>query len=69
MNNNIKQLRLAKKLSQKQLGKLLGVSNAHIHFLELGKHKPSRKLLSKMSNIDNLNIDMLSESKLDFLLK
>lgn len=57
INNNLKQIRLEKKLTQAQLAKLLGLSSqTRISEYENGKRKPSKRIL--------LLYQLLKENKL-----
>ena len=58
----IKTLRKNKNLSQKELGKLLGISDRAVSRWELGETKPTAKNLSLLSKIFGVSIN-------DFFMK
>jgi transcriptional regulator with XRE-family HTH domain len=55
----LRELRLNSKMSQVQLGKLLGVTGSQVGMLEQGKREPSIKTLIKLSDIFKVPIDLL----------
>ena len=58
---NMKKLRKAKKLTQKDLGKLVGISEAQISLIENGKRFPSFETLLKIAEaLDCESSDLLS---------
>lgn len=57
----LKQLRKEKKLTQKELADVLGVSRYMINQYENGKREPSRKTIAKMSEYFNCPIGLLIE--------
>lgn len=64
MRNNefgriLKELRLEKKLSQRELGEILGVVNQTISFWESGSREPDLDTLIKISNYFEISVDYL----------
>ena len=59
LDNKIKELRLKKGLSQKELAKKLSTSQAFISKLENPKYRPSLKMLSKVAAAIKSNIEEL----------
>lgn len=57
----IKELRLGRMLSQKELGELLNVTNTTISKWESGKKGISKKNLQKIADLFNINITELYE--------
>lgn len=51
MNNRVKELRLARELTQTELADALGVSRQTIHSIESGKYDPSLPLAFKISRL------------------
>lgn len=51
---DIKELRIAKGLTQEQLAKECGVQRTTITMIELGENKPSVELAKKLGNIFNV---------------
>ena len=47
----MRRLRIAKGLTQQQVGEAVGVSKVAIHDLETGKQKPSYDVLVKLENL------------------
>ena len=58
-NENLKQLRLEKKLTQKQLALEINVSEDCIYFWEKGRSEPSIIDLINLANIFDVSIDYL----------
>ena len=68
MNNlqigkKIKTLRKTKKITQKELGKLLGYSEAHISYIESGNRTISFKDLNKITKIFNIPHEHFADTK------
>ena len=68
MENNhigkkLKELRLEKNLSQRELGKMLGVCNQTISFWETGSREPDLDTLVKISNLFDVSSDFLLGKK------
>ncbi len=59
VGENIKRLRKERKLTQKKLGELSGVSEAMIRQYELGLRKPKIQTLNKIANGMNLDTNFL----------
>jgi len=47
---NLRKIRLEKKMTQKQLARLSGLSQSHISELELGKEGPTLKAVESIAN-------------------
>ncbi len=56
---NLKQLRMSKKLTQKQLAERLGVKRTTICMWETGNSSPSLEILKKIAQVLNCSIDEL----------
>lgn len=59
---NIKNYRKKNKLTQGELGKLLGVGTSAVSSWEIGKNKPLMDNIQKMSDIFNVNVSDLLEN-------
>lgn len=64
MNNNyigktIKELRLDEGISQRELGKRLGVSNQAVSFWECGQREPDLDMLLKIAKYFQVTTDFL----------
>lgn len=60
----LKELRKEHKLSMKELGKILGLSESTISLYEAGKREPDIKTLIKMADYFNVSVDVyLAEMK------
>ena len=59
VNNRIKELRLQKKLSQKELADKVGLSNQSISFYENGKREPKIEAWQKLAQFFNVPITYL----------
>ena len=57
--NKIKIARAKRQLTQKQLGKLVGVSDNQIHRWENGNTKPNLKSLMRLSEVLEIDIEEL----------
>ena len=67
MNNNafgkkLKELRLERKLSQRELGNILGVCNQTISFWETGSREPVLDTLVKLAVFFEVSVDFLLEN-------
>ena len=62
VGDKIKQVREAKAISQKQLGKKIGVSESFINEVEMGKKVINEKFLEKISKILGEEIEDTSVS-------
>lgn len=66
MNGEIlKDLRLSKKLTQQELGNIIGVSASTIRMMEKNERNGSLDVISKLSDYFNVSIDYL-EGKTEF---
>ena len=66
MENNafgkrLKELRIEKKLSQRELGDIFGVCNQTISFWETGSREPDLDMLVKIAKFFEVSIDFLLE--------
>ncbi|MDB2450893.1 helix-turn-helix transcriptional regulator [Gammaproteobacteria bacterium] len=57
MNNNLKNLRKIKNISQNELAEVLSVSRQTINSIENGKFDPSLTLAIKLTRYFNVSID------------
>ena len=55
----LKELRKEHKLSMKELGKILGLSESTISLYEAGKREPDIKTLIKMADYFDVSVDIL----------
>ncbi len=58
-------LRTQRKLSQRQLGHLLGVSGTHIGKLERSEKTPNVALLLKIADLFGVSLDQLARDDLE----
>lgn len=65
MDSNIQRLRKEKKLSQKQLADLIGVSQTAIYYWEKGERQPKIEQLQKLADVLNVDITSLAP-QIDF---
>lgn len=66
IGNTIRELRKEKKMSQSELGKLIGVSQTTVTAWETGRAEPSSTFVSKLADLFNVSTDYLlgrSDSK------
>lgn len=56
---NIKQIRLIKKISQRKLAELAGISNTYLSDIEVGRTNPSLKTLLKLAAALELDVKEL----------
>jgi transcriptional regulator with XRE-family HTH domain len=61
----LRKLRTHQKLTSRQLGKILQVSNAHIINIENGKNRPSIDLIEQISRYFNVPADVLIKDELE----
>lgn len=59
LGNKIKQLRLDKKLTQAELGKIIGISASTIGMYEQNRRDPDTTTLSKIAEFFNVSADYL----------
>ena len=59
IGERIKRLRLAKKMTQSDLGKRLGVSTSTVGMYERGQRSPDNEMLIKFSKVFSVSIDSL----------
>lgn len=55
----LRELRTEKKLSQKALGEILGISDRNIRFYETGKHRPDFEGLLILADYFQVSLDYL----------
>ena len=55
----LRELRKEKKVSQRELGELLGISDRNIRFYESGEHRPDFEGLLKLADYFNVSLDYL----------
>jgi len=55
----LRELRKEKKVSQRELGELLGISDRNIRFYESGEHRPDFDGLLKLADYFNVSLDYL----------
>jgi len=59
LNERLKELRKERKISQKALGELLGISDRNIRFYESGEHRPDFEGLLLLAEYFGVSIDYL----------
>lgn len=57
--NNMRMLRKEKKMTMKQLGKIVGVSESAISMYETGKHEPDILTLQRIADTLGVSVDRL----------
>ncbi len=62
----VKELRQEKNLTQKELAKLIGTTQASVSDWEVGKVEPSIEWLKRLSNFFNVSVDFIIGSEDDF---
>ena len=55
----LRQLRIEKNLTQKELASLIGVKNSVISFYEVGDRTPSPEVIKKLATVLNVSSDYL----------
>ncbi len=55
----LKELRLERRLSQKALGEVLGISDRNIRFYESGEHRPDFEGLLLLADYFHVSLDYL----------
>ena len=65
IGKKLRTLRQRERLTTRQLGEVLGVSNVHIVRIENGQRKPSIDLVERMSRFFNVTTDQLIKDELD----
>jgi putative transcriptional regulator len=61
MHNKVKEVRIAKEMTQQELADLLGVSRQTIFSIETGKYVPSTILALKIAKIFNKSVEKIFE--------
>ena len=59
INENLKELRKSKCLSQKEISKILGIAQTTYAGYETGKHKPDLEMLIKIADFYMISVDFL----------
>ena len=65
VGENIRRIRLERNLTQKQLGELLGTSEAYIRAYESGRRNPKPATLKKIADVLDVNSEVLENSSFD----
>ena len=55
----LKQLRVEKKMTQKELGEALGIRNSVVSFYEVGQREPSLEMIIKIAEYFHVTTDYL----------
>ena len=63
LGQRLKQIRIEKKLTQKELANLMETSPTYLGYLENDKKKPGTDLLTNLKNNSNISIDWLLTGK------
>ena len=58
-NDRVKELRLSKNLSLRQLSKISGLSPSAIHAYEIGSREPTKTSLEALADVFNVDMDYL----------
>lgn len=61
MRTKIRELRENRKMSQKELGELVGVSRQTINYIELGKTSPKITVALKIAKVFNTPVERIFE--------
>lgn len=67
VGENIKKFRLARNLTQKQLGELVGASEAYIRAYESGRRNPKPASIEKIATALKVDVDVLMGKEIDSL--
>jgi transcriptional regulator with XRE-family HTH domain len=65
VGENIRRIRLARGLTLKQLGDLVGVSESYIRAYESGRRNPKLKSLEALAQALSVNVEVLTNSEFD----
>ena len=65
IGEKLRTLRQRQGLTSRELGSILGVSNAYIIQIENGQRRPSIDLVARMSRFFNIPADILIKDELD----
>ena len=65
VGENIRRIRQERGLTLKQLGELIGVSEAYIRAYESGRRNPKQKSLETLANALAVNVEVLTNSEFD----
>ena len=65
VGENIRRIRLERNLTQRQLGELLGTSEAYIRAYESGRRNPKPATLDKIASVLAVNPEVLTNSDFD----
>lgn len=59
MDNNVKQIRLAKAITQKDLAKEVGITRQTLSLIEKGQYNPTIKLAMRLAKVLGVTLDDL----------
>ena len=65
VGENIRRIRKERHLTQKQLGELVGASEAYIRAYESGRRNPKTKSLESLAKVLSVNVEVLTNSEFD----
>ena len=65
VGENIRRIRQERNLTQKQLGELVGASEAYIRTYESGRQNPKPKSLESLAKALSVNVEVLNNSDFD----
>jgi transcriptional regulator with XRE-family HTH domain len=57
VGDNIKQIRIERRLTQKELSEQMGISRSYLSDVENNRHNPSMKTVTSLA--ENLNVDII----------
>lgn len=64
IGDNIRKYRKQKKLTQKELGDIVGISNTYLSDMEIGRTNPSIKTLKKIAKgLEVSYVDLLKDTE------
>ncbi|HSP47758.1 MAG TPA: helix-turn-helix transcriptional regulator [Clostridiaceae bacterium] len=64
IGENIKRVRKEKKLTQKDLGEIVGISNTYLSDIEIGRTNPSIKTLKRIAKgLDVSYVELLKDTE------
>jgi transcriptional regulator with XRE-family HTH domain len=69
LGKRIRYARDEKKMTQEELGKLVGLSRSFINHLETDRKKPSLETLIKLARVLNVSLDFLAEDDVKLVLR
>lgn len=62
LGEKIRQLRKANGLTQEQLAEKVGIDNKHLSRIEKGRHMPTYRIIKKLADVLNIDIETLDEN-------